>query len=297
MVVYTLEQFETIGNDFSDLLKHAAGIKSVDDFLAITSWGRDFKPLIEKLRDPARKRTKHEKNDVVTEISESRLVEWGQVFDLFRVPKMSTRMAELLVHAGINSVGELAHRDPVQVWYKIKELDENSYFIVIKSPALSEIESLVFYARLMTRRIKFGYDVPLINFPIMTINWASELQKFRIWTIEDLEANLVIVPSLAGKIGMPREAYKTLLGMCDLCKVNGIDVLIARLFFQAGITSLVQLRSMSKDGVIERLATVMDNPLIKEHPELQMELTRDAISLLVENAMEQNIKTFTEVMA
>jgi hypothetical protein len=296
MVVYTLEQFETIGSYFGNLLKKKAEIETVDDFFTETNHGKDFKPLLEKLRALDKKQAKKKKDDTVPEVSESKLVEWSQVFDLFRVPKMTPRMAELLVHADINSVRELAHRDSIQVWYKIKELDESSYFIVIKSPSLSEIESLVYYARLMTRRIKYGYDVPLINFPMVTIDFASEMQKFKIWTIEDLEANTAIIPSLAGKIGMPREEYAELLGMCDLCKVNGIDILIARLLAHAGIKSLQQLRSLSTDDVFNRLAALMDSPIVKEHPELQTELTKEGVALITQNAKEQQITSFSEAM-
>nr|MDO8088476.1 DUF4332 domain-containing protein [Candidatus Sigynarchaeum springense] len=297
MVVFTPENFETIGSYYANLLKEKAGIKTIDDFFRETNHGKDIKPLLEKLRAPDKKQSKKGKGESVQEVSESRLNTWSQVFDLFRIPKMTPRMAELLVHAEINSVRELSHRDPVQVWYIIKELDESSYFIVIKSPSLAEIENLVYYARLMTRRIKYGYDVPLVNLPMMNLDWASELQKYKIWTIEDLEANFAILPSLAGKIGMPGDKYAEMLGMCDLCRVNGIDVLIAELLAQAGIKSLQQLVILSADELSDRLAKLQDSPIIKEHPELHIELAKDRLALILQNAREQKITSFLEATA
>ncbi len=294
MVEFTLEHFETIGSFYGDLLKKKAEIETVDDFFNETNHGKDFKPLLEKLRAPDKKQSRSGKDEATPEVTEAQLVEWSQVFDLFRIPKVSPRMAELLVHADINSVSELSHRDPVQVWYKIKELDETSYFIVIKSPALAEIESWVYYAKLMTRRIKYGYDAPLINLPMMNLDWASELQKYKIWTIEDLEANAAIFPSLASRIGMPSDDFAELLGMCDLCKVKGVDLLIARMLALAGIKSLQQLRVLSAGDVFDRLAKVMDNPIVKEHPELQTDLSKNGVDQIVQNAKDSKIKSFLE---
>ncbi len=294
MVEYTLEHFETIGSVYGNLLKKKAKIETVDNFLNETNHGKDFKPLLVKLRAPDKKQARSGKGESVPEVTEEQLAEWSEVFDLFRIPKISPRMAELLVHADINSVSELSHRDPVQVWYKIKELDESSYFIVIKSPSLSEIESWVYYAKLIARRIKYGYDIPLINFPMVSLNFASELQKYKIWTVEDLEANSAVIPNLAGKIGMPKEEYTKLLGMCDLCRVNGIDILIARLLGLAGIKSLQQLRTLSADEVFDRLSKYLDSQIAKEHPELQTELSKANVAQIMQNAKEQKIKPFLE---
>ncbi|MBN2154097.1 MAG: DUF4332 domain-containing protein [Candidatus Lokiarchaeota archaeon] len=296
MVEFSLEQFETIGSFYGDILERKANIKTVDDFLRETSHGKDFKPLLEKLKAPDKKRTRDGKDGEEPEVTEERLAEWSQVFDLFRIPRVSPRMAELLVHAGINSVRELSHRDPIQVWYKIKELDESSYFIVIKSPSLAEIESWVYYAKLMTRRIKYGYDVPLVELPMMSVNWASELQKYRIWTVEDLEANYAIIPNLASRIGMKASVYEEMIGVCDLCKVDGIDIHVARLLAQAGIKSLQQLRGISPDEAFNRLAKVKTGPLLKEHPEIEMELSRDGIAMIQQNSKELKVRSFMEAM-
>jgi predicted XRE-type DNA-binding protein len=293
---FTFDQFETIGTFYGDLLKRKANIKNVDDFLRATNHGKDFTLLLEQLNTPDKKEKKSGKGMKGPAVTTEKLVKWSEILDLFSIPKVSPRMAELLVHAEINSVKELSHRDPVQVWYKIKDLDEQSYFIIIKAPSLTEIESWVYYARLMTRRIKTGYDVPLIRFPVMTLDYASELQKFKIWTIEDLESNDTIVPTLSARIGMPRTEFAELLGMCDLCRVDGTDVLLAQIFVLAGIKSLQQFRVLSVDEVSERIAKVKDNPIIKEHPEIETELSKNNVAQLLQNAQDKKIKSFLEVM-
>ncbi len=296
MVEFTLEQFETIGSFYSEILSSKAGIETVDEFFRETNYGKDFKPLLVKLKAPDKKRARIGKDEAAPEISEDLLTEWSQIFDLFRVPKVSPRMAELLVHADINSVRELSHRDPVQVWYKIRDLDESSYFIIIKSPSLADIESWVYYAKLMTRRIKFGYDVPLINLPMMNLDWASELQKYRIWTIEDLETNFAILPNLSSRIGMPSKDYAGMIGMCDLCRVDGVDVHVAQLFTAADIKSLQQLRVLSADEAFNRLEKVKSSSIIREHPEIAFELSKEGIEKIIQSAKDQKVRSFLEAM-
>ena len=298
MVKYTCDQFETIGTRYGMLLKFKAGIETVDDFLEMTNGGSTYDTILTALNEPIKAKNKKLKvYDSVT-ITESHLEKWGQIFDLFRIPTVTTRAAEMLVNAEINSVQELSHRDPVQVWYKLKELDESSYFITIKEPNISEIELWIHFAKLMTRRIKNGYDVPLINLPMMNIDYASELQKYKIWTIEDLEANYDLIPSLNTRIGMPIEAYRDMLGLCDLTKVDGIDILIARILVSVNIKSLDQLRALATEEISARLAKILPtNQLIKQYPVLEKEFVDDNLSQIMEQAKVQDIRQFLEAIA
>nr|MDO8109815.1 DUF4332 domain-containing protein [Candidatus Sigynarchaeota archaeon] len=218
--------------------------------------------------------------------------------DLFRIPNLSPRMAELLVNADINSVRELSHRDPIATWYKLQELADTSYFIMIKEPSIAEVEEWIYYAKLMTRRIKYGHDIPLINLtPHVTLDLASELQKYKIWTIEDLDDNFALIANLAGRVDMSRREFAELLGLCDLCKVNGVDVLIAKVLDLAGVKSLQQLRVITVDELQARIEKVKTSPVIKENPFLELELARPHLEQIVTAAKEQKITSFLEAMA
>jgi hypothetical protein len=298
MVKFYCEQFETIGAHYGMLLKIKAGIETVDDFLEMTSNGSTFNSVLAALNEPEKKKNKKLKNVESASITETLLQKWGQIFDLFRIPKVTPRSAEMLVNAEINSVQELSHRDPVQVWYKLKELDEASYFITIKEHSLGDIETWIRYAKLLTRRIKYGYDVPLITFPMMNLDYASELQKYKIWTIEDLESNVELLPTLNTRIGMDAETFHEILGLCDLCKVYGIDILIARLLASVDIKSLEQFCALSTEDISHRLEKILPtSQIVKQYPAITEELSIEGISRILEQAKTQEIKTFMGVVA
>ena len=83
------------------------------------------------------------------EITEDEIEKWGEILDLFRIPKITPRVAEWLVNADINSVEELSHRDAMDIFYKLKTLDEKTYFIILNLPTLGEIDEWINFAKLM----------------------------------------------------------------------------------------------------------------------------------------------------
>ena len=89
---------------------------------------------------------------------------WVEIIDLFRIPTMSAKEAEMLQAININSIEELSHRDPVMILNRLRRLDEDTYFIILDFPSVQKIESWIYYAKLMTRNIIIGYAYPLIAF-------------------------------------------------------------------------------------------------------------------------------------
>ena len=295
MVKFKFDTFDDIGPFYRRILKKA-GLETVDDFLNKSSYGLDCKSLLAKLQ-AIEEKEKEGKQDHPN-IDEKRLVKWCQIFDLFRVPRLPPRIAELLVCADIKSVRELSYMDPAQVMFKMREVDEDTHFIVIEEPKIDDVEQWIYYAKLMTRRKKFGLDIPLINvIPMMTLDYASELQNYKIWTIEDLDANIALVPSLYGRIGMPRPDYIAMLGICDLCRVNGIDLGIARALYMTGIRSILAFMDASLDELHENLRKLMaTSTLGKEYPTLEQDFTRDRLEQLQQAALFHKTSTFLEVI-
>ncbi|HME55278.1 MAG TPA: DUF4332 domain-containing protein [Candidatus Lokiarchaeia archaeon] len=302
MVKFKFDAFDDIGPFYGPILKKTANLETVDDFLRETNYGADYAPLLAKLNATVGKQSKHareEKKRDHEEIDEEKLVRWGRIFDLFRVPRVSPRIAELLVAADINSARELSYLDPAQVLHKMQGVDEDTYFIIIEEPSITDVERWIHYAKLLTRRKKFGLDIPLVNVvPMMTLEIASELQKYKIWTIEDLDENISLIPSLYSRIGMPRGDYMSMLGVCDLCRVDGIDIIIARMLYLAGIKSLKAFRDASLDDLCGKLQKVMPTiMLVKQYPALVLELARNGVDQLQHAAKEMQTKTFLEAIA
>ncbi|HME55280.1 MAG TPA: DUF4332 domain-containing protein [Candidatus Lokiarchaeia archaeon] len=302
MVKFKFDIFEDIGSFYGKTLKRKANLETIDDFLKETSYGMDYKPLLAKLNAPEEKPREIFGKERVRdhpEIDEKRLVRWGRIFDLFRIPRMPPRIAEMLVAADVNSVAELSYMDPTQILFKMQEVDEDTHFIIIEEPRIADAEEWIYYAKLMTRRKKYGMDIPLVNvIPVMNLDFASELQKYKIWTMEDLDANFGLIPGLYDRIGMPRLEYVEILGICDLCRVHGIDIAIARALHEIGIRSLLAFQDASINEACENLKKAMiTSYLYKQYPTLERDLTRSNLEQLQNIALSQKIKTFLEAMA
>jgi hypothetical protein len=298
MVKFKFEAFETIGPFYGEILKKKAGLETVDDFLQFTSYGRNYKPLLDKLEGQTLgKRKSHSKEG--QEINEEIVRKWGSVFDVFRVPMVSPRDAEMLVATGIRSVQELSYKDADQVLDKMWDMDEDSYFIIVHEPTIDDVEQWIAFAKMITRRHKYGIGIPLISMEsIVTLNYASEFQKFRIWTIEDLNASIRLIPGLYTRIGMSRTAWTDFLGLCDLCRVDGIDAPIARMFGMAGIKSLQALRTISPEELQAKVSKAMGTnaTILNEYPSLVQDLSPDNLHKILEQTKSQEIPTtFMEV--
>ncbi len=96
---------------------------------------------------------------------------------------------------------------------------------------------------------------------------------------------------------MPKTDYIMLLGMCDLCRVNGVDIIITRALFEAGIHSIQAFTETSLDTLEGNLTKIKaTSSLYKEYPALEQDLARDNIVQLRKSAIDQGIKPFLKVM-
>lgn len=269
MVQFHLNHFESIGDVNAEILKKA-GIHTVDDFLKIGK---------ETLKQEVSTRFNNQ-------ISVDDIEKWGEIFDLFRIPKITPRVAEWLVNADINSVEELSHRDAMDIFYKLKTLDEKTYFIILNLPTLSQIDEWITFAKLMVRPIKFGSDIPLIRyFPLVTVDYASEFQMYHIWTVIDLQVGVQAIPDLWRLVGMKKQEFQELVDKASLTLVDGIDVDGSKLFYQAGIKSLDMLREIDESDLVTKVTRYQAG-----HEKENFEIyTKESIRLIKQNAMAEEI--------
>jgi predicted flap endonuclease-1-like 5' DNA nuclease len=127
---------EGIGPVYAQTLKNA-GIQSVEDFLnqGCTPAGR--KAIAEK-----------------TGISDKLLLEWLNHCDLFRIKGVGEEYADLLESAGVDTVPELATRNPANLYAKLVELQEVKQ-LVRKMPVESQIVDWIEQAKLLPRVITY----------------------------------------------------------------------------------------------------------------------------------------------
>ena len=109
MKKFSLNEFECISDKYIKDLKAKFNITTVDQFY------------------------KYSRQQLLTglDVEAKVLDQWISVMDLFKIPKMTARNAELLYYANINSVEELAHRDAARIYYKLRQLDKETYLIIL----------------------------------------------------------------------------------------------------------------------------------------------------------------------
>lgn len=127
-MAYKIIEIEGIGDVYAEKLI-AAGIKTTDD-------------LLEKAASPKGRETLAEE----TGISKKLILKWANHADLFRIKGIAGQFAELLEAAGVDTVKELRHRVPANLYAKLVEVNETKN-LCNRVPAESEIARMVEQAK------------------------------------------------------------------------------------------------------------------------------------------------------
>jgi predicted flap endonuclease-1-like 5' DNA nuclease len=85
-------------------------------------------------------------------ISETRLLEWVNHVDLYRIRGIGSEYADLLEEAGVDSVPELAQRNPGSLAAKLAEINEAKK-LVRRGPDEAEVSAWIQEAKTMPRAV------------------------------------------------------------------------------------------------------------------------------------------------
>jgi len=85
-------------------------------------------------------------------ISETLILEWVNHVDLFRIKGVFEEYADLLEEAGVDTVVELAQRNPANLYKKLAELNEQKK-LVRQLPGKSQVENWVAQAKQLDRAV------------------------------------------------------------------------------------------------------------------------------------------------
>lgn len=129
-----LSEIEGIGEAYSAKLKEA-GITSLEDLLKKCCDKKGRKEIAGK-----------------SGISEKLVLNWANRADLSRIKGVSTQYADLLECAGVDTVPELAQRNPGNLQLKMSEINEEKYF-VRRVPTASQVQDWVAQAKELPRVI------------------------------------------------------------------------------------------------------------------------------------------------
>ncbi|MCX8183287.1 MAG: DUF4332 domain-containing protein [Crenarchaeota archaeon] len=131
-----IEKIEGIGPEYAKKLLEA-GIKTTDDLLKAAGSKDGRKMLAEK-----------------TGISEKLILEWVNLADLFRIKGIGEEYSDLLEEAGVDTIAELAKRDPANLHAKILEINKEKK-LVRRPPTLEQVTDWVKQAKKLPRKVEY----------------------------------------------------------------------------------------------------------------------------------------------
>jgi len=131
-----IKAIEGIGPTYAKKLIEA-GIKTTDSLLEAGSTSKERDELAEK-----------------TGISPKLILEWVNLADLFRIKGMGEEYSDLLEEAGVDTVVELARRNPENLHAKLLEVNEEKK-LVRRPPSLNAVNSWVEQAKKLPRKVEY----------------------------------------------------------------------------------------------------------------------------------------------
>ena len=131
-----IAKIEGIGPTYAQKLI-VAGITTTDELLDAGATPQGREQLAEK-----------------TGISETLILEWVNLADLFRIKGVGEEYSDLLEEAGVDTVAELARRNPENLLATILEVNAAKN-LVRRTPYLSFVTSWVEQAKNLPRKVEY----------------------------------------------------------------------------------------------------------------------------------------------
>ncbi|MGQ9459369.1 MAG: DUF4332 domain-containing protein [Anaerolineae bacterium] len=133
----SLLKIEGIGPVYAQTLREKAGIRTVEALLEAGTTPQGRKELEEK-----------------TGISGTLILEWVNLADLMRIKGVGEEYADLLEEAGVDTVRELQHRVPQNLWTKMQQINVEKH-LVRRLPSLRMVEDWVEQARHLPPKVMY----------------------------------------------------------------------------------------------------------------------------------------------
>ncbi len=136
MANYGIEDIEGIGPVFGEKLRKA-GVADTDALLTGARTPQQRKALAEKSGLP-----------------ETKILKFANMADLYRISGVGSEYSELLEAAGVDTVPELAQRNPTNLAQKMADVNEAKK-LTRRVPSEKEIESWIEQAKSLPRMLEY----------------------------------------------------------------------------------------------------------------------------------------------
>ena len=131
-----LEHIKSIGESYAKKLE-SAGIKMIAEFLREGSTPKGRKQIADK-----------------TGISDTLILRWVNMADLFRIKGIAEEYADFLEAAGVDTVPELAQRNAEHLYNKLVAVNEE-HNMVGRMPSQNEVTEWIAQAKLLDRVVTY----------------------------------------------------------------------------------------------------------------------------------------------
>jgi len=131
-----IREIEGIGPNYAEKLQNM-GINTVQNLLDKGCSRNGRKELAEKAN-----------------ISETLILEWVNMADLFRIEGVGEEYSDLLEEAGVDTVVELSKRIPENLYAKLKEVNEKKK-LVRQLPSLDMVKKWIEQAKKLPRKVEY----------------------------------------------------------------------------------------------------------------------------------------------
>ncbi len=136
MANYKIEDVEGIGPTYGEKLREA-GINDTDALLSACKTPAQRKDLAEK-----------------TGISDTHVLKWANMVDLYRISGVGSEFAELLEASGVDTVPELAQRNAENLAEKMVEVNDAKN-LCRRTPSGADVEKWVAEAKTLPRALEY----------------------------------------------------------------------------------------------------------------------------------------------
>jgi predicted flap endonuclease-1-like 5' DNA nuclease len=131
-----IEKIEGIGAKYAEKL-NAAGITTTEQLLEVGGSRKGRQDLAAK-----------------TSITETLILEWVNLADLFRLPGVGEEYSDLLEEAGVDTVKELRNRNPENLHKALQEVNARKH-LVRQLPGLSQVEAWIKAAKELEAKVTY----------------------------------------------------------------------------------------------------------------------------------------------
>jgi predicted flap endonuclease-1-like 5' DNA nuclease len=136
MANYKIEEIEGIGPVLGEKFR-SVGITTTDLLLENTKTAKQRKELAEKIG-----------------IDEKKILKFANMVDLFRIKGIGAEFAELLESSGVDTVPELAQRNPENLFKKMEQVNEEKK-LTRRVPSLKEVTAWIEEAKTLPRVLEY----------------------------------------------------------------------------------------------------------------------------------------------